>query len=271
MTHSVDAMIDYLLFVSSKPQDQHTLSTASGRHEQLQAINTLRERLDLMPTLHREALPLLPNNLLDLPKHAAVISSAVMRSPSVRNRPTPSQLDEFIRDCTEIESKALLSVKKLVPSGSPHLPSHHRRQSTALVQSANQDQLQYQIMETSIGVSNTSPRSHGNVDHSLSSHVELVADNSARDTLSPDATNPSRKSRPVSVGSSNAISAELWPGKTERFAPVSSTSALQHNTLSRTRSHGAASKLSSTLPTKSNGPDDSKQKKGFFRALLTRS
>ena len=67
VTQSADGMVDYLFFVSTEPQDQYSAPPVSGQHDRLQAINSLRERAEAMPILHREALPSLPY-LLDLKK-----------------------------------------------------------------------------------------------------------------------------------------------------------------------------------------------------------
>ena len=118
------AMIDYILVVSTSASDPFPTpgfpdANGSDRNERLQAIESLRFRGANMPLLNREAIPLLPH-LLDVPRHLAVISSAIVRRSNellarhqANGTPLDPDLDEFVDKCLEIEQQALRRVSKL--------------------------------------------------------------------------------------------------------------------------------------------------------------
>jgi len=134
---SQPAMIDYILVIStpsSESHDQHP-GSASDRHDWSNLANTLsntltntlRRRATTMPALDREAIPILPD-LLDIPRHLAIISSAVIRNsrdykPS--SQPEDRKLEEFCSKCFEIEEYALHRVSQLAT----HISSDRRRLS----------------------------------------------------------------------------------------------------------------------------------------------
>lgn len=118
------AMIDYILVISTSAPDRFpTPGSPCGpdadRRERLQAIESLRFRGANMPLLNREAIPLLPH-LLDVPRHLAVISSAIVRRSNevlTKNQhdgtPVDPDLNEFVNKCMEVEEQALKRVGKL--------------------------------------------------------------------------------------------------------------------------------------------------------------
>lgn len=121
LVNNREAMIDYILVVSTSAPDN--LGSPGGpdsdRKDRLQAIESLRSRGANMPLLNREAIPLLPH-LLDVPRHLAVISSAIVRRSNevlTKNQhngtPTDSDLDEFVNKCLDIEQQALKRVSRL--------------------------------------------------------------------------------------------------------------------------------------------------------------
>jgi hypothetical protein len=121
LTNSRAAMIDYIFVVSSPgPELRGPLSThaSTEMHDRLQAINALYQRCSTIPLLHRETIPLLPY-LLDVPKHLAVISSAVIRRSRGYHRtlgsglPEALDLVEFCEKCYVIEEHALQRVSRL--------------------------------------------------------------------------------------------------------------------------------------------------------------
>lgn len=116
---SVPAMIDYILVVSTPTSDYTpTTGAASDRHDRLHVVNYLRQRASAMPVLDREAVPILPH-LLDIPRHLAIITSAVIRnSRDFQARPMPRDttegpLDELCAKCFDVEEHALLRVSQL--------------------------------------------------------------------------------------------------------------------------------------------------------------
>lgn len=115
---SLPGMIDYIREVSTPtPSSLNVCSHASeDKHDRIQAMNALRERKSTMPTLHKEALLFLPH-LLDVPKHLAILTSAVVRGTRHHRARSPvgtnEVLDAFTRSCLDIESEALRCVSQL--------------------------------------------------------------------------------------------------------------------------------------------------------------
>lgn len=134
---SRQAMIDYILVVSTPSKDGygHNHGSAADRHDRLNIVHSLRGRLKTKPLLDREAIPMLPY-LLDIPRHLAIITSAVIRNsrdylnqPSVE--PGDSHLREFCSRCFEVEEQALQRVSQLAT----RISANHRRPSVSGSQS----------------------------------------------------------------------------------------------------------------------------------------
>jgi hypothetical protein len=128
---SLPGMIDYIAVVSTPLDETHsTDSDESNRHDRLNIVNGLRQRTKNMTVLDRESVPILPY-LLDIPKHLAIITSAVIRSSrdlNARSRTGDSAdlaVDEFCTKCFEVEEEALLRVSQLATK----LATGHRRPS----------------------------------------------------------------------------------------------------------------------------------------------
>lgn len=121
LQQSRPAMIDYILVVSTPiPEQRIQVSSpnlSAYKHQRIYILNSLRERSASMPTLHREAILLLPH-LLDVSKHVAILTSAVVRN--FRKSRSKTQcvqggiLDGFTRECCDVEDKALESVSQLI-------------------------------------------------------------------------------------------------------------------------------------------------------------
>jgi len=131
------AMIDYILVVSTSAPDNFPTpgspeGSDSGREQRLQVIESLRFRGANMPLLNREAIPLLPH-LLDVPRHLAVISSAIVRRSNevlakhqANGTPVDPDLQEFVNKCLDIEQQALKRVSKLAA----HTREQRKRRAT---------------------------------------------------------------------------------------------------------------------------------------------
>lgn len=102
----------------------------------MQSLRDRREQLREATPLASDAIPVLPH-LLDIPKHLAVLSSAVFRHSrtapqSMISRPDPlthdTLADDFVLKCCEIEAMVRQSVSCLgtLPSTTP-APPHSRR------------------------------------------------------------------------------------------------------------------------------------------------
>ncbi|KAF4623907.1 hypothetical protein D9613_001809 [Agrocybe pediades] len=117
---SLPAMTDYISVVSTPLADilPPQSEDAMDRHEKINIVNTLRQRTRKMTVLDRESVPILPH-LLDIPRHLAIITSAVIRSSkelSTRSRTGDSvdaAIDNFCRTCFEVEEEALTRVSHL--------------------------------------------------------------------------------------------------------------------------------------------------------------
>ncbi|KAL0951188.1 hypothetical protein HGRIS_007916 [Hohenbuehelia grisea] len=115
---SKPAMVDYILVVSTPTNDVHGASNHSGadRHERLQIANALRQRVSLMAVLPREAIPM-PPHLLDITRHLAIVTSAVIRSAGdymkQQQGKEDTPLSDFCRQCCTVESYALDRVSQL--------------------------------------------------------------------------------------------------------------------------------------------------------------
>ncbi|KAA1471480.1 Rho GTPase activation protein [Dentipellis sp. KUC8613] len=105
---SLPAMIDYILVVSSPKANSGQPSQSSTKSR---IVKTVQERRSNMPALQKDAVPLLPD-LLDVPRHLAIITTAVLR----HSRASSAQgnlLREFSGRCSEIEQQALYRVSRL--------------------------------------------------------------------------------------------------------------------------------------------------------------
>ncbi|KDR84991.1 hypothetical protein GALMADRAFT_233525 [Galerina marginata CBS 339.88] len=130
---SLPAMIDYIAVVSTPINETpSSLGDEMDRHDRINVVNALRQRTKNMTVLDRESVPILPH-LLDVPKHLAIITSAVIRgSRELSARPrtgddTDLAVDEFCSKCFEVEEEALLRVSQLATK----LASESRRPSVA--------------------------------------------------------------------------------------------------------------------------------------------
>jgi hypothetical protein len=134
---SLPGMVEYVLVISTVVSDPYgaypgPYGSYTGPpvdiRERLTIIDALRQRGVTMPVLDREAVPLLPH-LLDVPRHLAVVTSAVIRaSKGKQHRRKPSelvdaQLDEFIARCFEVEETALHRVSQLASRAAENPPA----------------------------------------------------------------------------------------------------------------------------------------------------
>lgn len=121
LVSSVPAMTDYILSVSTPiPEQQkgpYAIPSTSSGHDRIDIIHSMRQRSNQLPVLSREAIPILPQ-LLDVPRHLAIISSAVIRYSKGYPRPRAGQtfepIDEFCIRCFAVEEHALKSVVYMV-------------------------------------------------------------------------------------------------------------------------------------------------------------
>ena len=115
---SLPAMIDYIGVISS-PVDDIPLSNLAhdaNQLDQLDVVNALRRRSHRMTVLDKESIPVLPH-LLDIPKHLAIVKSAIIRNYSSQRKTNDDSRDlaveEFCSVCREVEGEALQRVNQL--------------------------------------------------------------------------------------------------------------------------------------------------------------
>jgi hypothetical protein len=115
---SLPAMIDYIAVISS-PVDDIPLSKLDydpNQVDQLDAVNALRQRSQRMTVLDKESIPVLPH-LLDVPKHLAIVKSAIIRNYSSRRKANDDSRDLAVEElcsvCREVEGESLRRVSQL--------------------------------------------------------------------------------------------------------------------------------------------------------------
>jgi len=112
---SLFAMMDYLAVIST-PVDG--VISIGGGDEISCVANALRQRTNAMSILERESVPTLPH-LLDIPKHLAMMTSAVIRHSkelclrSQTDDEIGQAVNEFCLRCFEVEEEALSRVSQL--------------------------------------------------------------------------------------------------------------------------------------------------------------
>ncbi|KAH7911208.1 GTPase activating protein [Hygrophoropsis aurantiaca] len=120
LKQNLPRMVEYLLVVST-PEPEFCgphFGTSAHRHDRLNVVNSLHRRGANMPTLQREAIPLLPH-VLDIPRHLACISSAIIRSARIADPKGKSaeynnhHLSDLCTMAFEVEEQGLLRVSRL--------------------------------------------------------------------------------------------------------------------------------------------------------------
>jgi len=117
LKNNFHGMIDYISIVSTPVEGIPIGIDDRSRHIR-HVTGDLRQRTRTMAALNRESIPTLPN-LLDIPRHLACISSAVIRNSkeSTRERrddTVDKAIDEFCARCFEVEEEALSRVNRIV-------------------------------------------------------------------------------------------------------------------------------------------------------------
>jgi len=283
---SLPAMIDYILVVSTPPTSDphgHYAGSADNRHDRLNIVNSLRQRTAIMPVLDREAIPILPH-LLDIPRHLAVISSAIIRSSRsylVKQDGDP-RLHDLCNKCFEIEEHALHQVSQLASRISSErrwppaqgTPDEFCPYSTTYTISGPGQSLQ-------IGSERRNPQQRSrpstarSSDTDVSGHRQLFSDGSIPSSpMSYLGPSP----RLLTQGSQTEVSAGQ-PSSTPEGRDWSHTGhGLLHLKSTSTDGIGLAARAvvdapfepSAVDPPGEAGEDETKTKKGLLRGILTR-
>ncbi|KAF9526482.1 Rho GTPase activation protein [Crepidotus variabilis] len=121
---SLPAMMDYIHVVSTPLAEASNTSFGSderSRHDRINVVNALRTRTRRMTVLDRESIPVLPH-LIDVPRHLAIVTSAVIRNSRELNpqpsnpqstKTIPQHIEDFCAKCFFVEEEALQRVSQL--------------------------------------------------------------------------------------------------------------------------------------------------------------
>jgi len=116
LKNSFHGMMDYISVVST-PVEVIPYSIDDRSRHIRHVTSDLRQRTRTMAALNRESIPTLPH-LLDIPRHLACITSAVIRNSkeSTRERrddAVDKSIDEFCARCFEVEEEAFSRVNRI--------------------------------------------------------------------------------------------------------------------------------------------------------------
>ncbi|KAH7930971.1 Rho GTPase activation protein [Leucogyrophana mollusca] len=120
LKHNLPKMVEYLLVVSTPELDPYSPHSglSAHRHDRLNVVNSLHQRGAHMPILDKEAIPLLPH-VLDIPRHLACISSAIIRSARTADPKGKSSdnenphLSDLCAKAFDVEEQGLRRVSQL--------------------------------------------------------------------------------------------------------------------------------------------------------------
>ncbi|EJD03956.1 GTPase activating protein [Fomitiporia mediterranea MF3/22] len=279
MQASLPAMIDYIKEVSTPSSErfQSRLPSHVDKHDRICVMNALHERKPDMPTLHREALLFLPH-LLDIPRHLAVLTSAVvrnMRDTKYQRNKVPSQysnsLWHFTRCCLEVENVALKCVSQL-------RPRIHGARSQSAPLNPPYHQVHSQV-DSPHGAPVDSPRRAGKTRLNTNLPRPATAP-STPDTEAPFATYmeytanlPSSPASPVAENllrySSGSESVQTQSTLTPREGGTPKDKDRPEGNGSRLRSGGKVEDEADTFCVPDTA-DDTKKRKRFLRGFLTK-
>ena len=273
-------MIDYILVVSTPVSDTYGPQSGStdDKYERQNAISALQQRSLAMPTLDREAIPLLPH-LLDVPRYLAVITSAVIRSSKGQQyRRKPSELIDgtlecFVAKCFEVEEIALQRVSQLASQVSETHASkrHSSSQITARYRKPS--------MSSKSPTSNYKPRRltrpiTAPSQSDLSDFSRGLSDSSPSSPVSNAIVVPRLKAKASNTDFSGQTPSSpedktgTWSKRTNRLLNVKSTSV--DSIPSYTLQSPADSTSTRAVETQADTSDDNRKKKRFFGGILGR-
>ncbi|KAH9486933.1 putative Ras GTPase-activating-like protein ngap [Psilocybe cubensis] len=273
LEESVPVMIDYLHAVSTPVEGTPSsmLGDAMNRHDRLNVVNALRHRTKKMKVLDKEAVPILPH-LLDIPKHLAIITSAVIRgSRDLNFRPRIGDeidhaIDEFCSKCFEVEEEALLRVSQLASKLSSESGRPTNQDSSPDNELLINGAQPIRITEVSGTVMST------NITPNRQRRT-------SRPATAPSQTPTSPTRRHILAGESSLISWGSSSATDEQESWISTTTRQLHIKAPSTDSVPAFGKrdspipirlLPSTEPSADSTDDPGKRKKGLLRGILRR-
>jgi hypothetical protein len=102
-------MLDYILVVST-PGPEESSQPSSEAHVRSRAVKALHDRKRSMPDLQRELIPH-EQHFLDIPRHLAIITSAIVRH-SRNVSPEDPEITDLYNRCRDVERHALYYVSR---------------------------------------------------------------------------------------------------------------------------------------------------------------
>ncbi|TFK57085.1 Rho GTPase activation protein [Heliocybe sulcata] len=267
LSTSLPAMIDYILVVSTLETEKvrGPYGYSQERHERLHVMNSVQQRGPSMPLLHREAIPLLPH-LLDIPRHLAIITSAVIRHSRSVARSTSTNaeegpLDTFYARCFEVEQRALLRVSHLAAR---QKPSMNRRPSTSASVSVSSGEPG--MAKSKRGSRKLSRASRPATAPSFNDNSSDGRRSRAPSSATSDISLPSSPVRNRHSTHGDMLSQEVSEIDLSSDYPPSPTAPL--SSMYRVMSEDS---MSRNGPYSTDGPEDpGRKKKGLLRGILTR-
>ena len=109
LEEKIPEMLDYI-FVVSTPSPKESSQQPSEAHVRSRAIRALQERKQEMSDLQRESIPH-GQCFVDIPRHLAILTSAIVRH-SRDVSPQDPTLSDLFRRCRDVERRALYYVSR---------------------------------------------------------------------------------------------------------------------------------------------------------------
>jgi len=240
----------------------------------------------------REAVPLLPH-LLDVPRHLAVVTSAVIRaSKGKQNRRKPSetvdmQLEAFIAGCFEVEETALHRVSQLASRTSENLPasSTANRHSISSTITARFSRPSINSMPKSPPSGHGSPASRKPYRPTTAPSQSDLSDTPQGPEVPSDASLPSSpvstnvltpssrlltQTSQVDMSSGQPSSPEDGTWSRKNRVKVRSTSTDSIPSYAAQSPADSSPMVTKAAESQTESDDQNRKKKGIFRGILTR-
>jgi hypothetical protein len=258
-------MLDYILVVST-PGSEESSPPSEEAHIRNRAVKALSERKQTMPELQRESIPSLPH-FLDIPRHLAVITSAIARYSPDLSVPQDPVMADLCNQCRDVEQQALYRVSRHMASPGVEgfvarpLPSSERSLSPSIGK--------YSTVEEPWPLSRKKPSSRT---PSSYSRPRTAPSGTASDPsfYHYASSHGSREFRPFE----STVSTETGTGTSRE----GERDSMRERPVSRPRSASTDStpepELGATIPVRKSSlvdmlrPQNAERKKGFFRNIL---
>jgi hypothetical protein len=192
LEEKIPEMLDYILVVST-PSPKESSQQPSEAHVRSRAIRALQERKQDMSDLQRESIPY-EQRFVDIPRHLAIITSAIVRHERDISPQDPAMADLF-RRCRDVERRALYYVSRYAsrgggvsaarpPTSDPSLPfvdsNHSSIMAAQSLSPPNPMTSSYSRPKTAPSAAMSDPALHTLTGRRLSQEFSLELDTSPR-------------------------------------------------------------------------------------------